>query len=153
MSLVENKGEGAGIGSNKTTMQAWHLWREKGKEGLGRKSQPGWCGVSKQKLLVGDRKALQPVTLPYSVIGSEWPQGKCGFAVKTVMDTRGQQLGLSVNSAPGSSSLEGDLNGTLPGPPRYAYVHSFGESVPFVIFTIYLGSPKSLEPLIVLTPK
>lgn len=95
---------------------------------------------------------MTPIPLPHSVIGSEWPQGKCGFAVKTVMDTRGQQLGLSVNSAPGSSSLE-DLNGTLPGPPYYAYVHSFGESVPFVIFTICLGSPKSLEPLIVLTPK
>lgn len=97
-------------------------------------------------MLVGGRKALQPIPLPHSLIGSKWPQGKCGFTVKTVLDIRGWQLGLSVNSAPGSSSLE-DLNGILPGPPHYAYVHSFGESAPFIIFTI------CLEPLIVLTPK
>lgn len=52
------------------------------------------------------QKGTATSVLPCSVIGSKHPQGKCGFAKNTIVNPRGQQLGLSINSAPGSSSLE-----------------------------------------------
>lgn len=165
---MEDKAEGAGIGSNETTVQVWHLWKENKKEGLGRKSHT--AVQFQERLSQADENSLRTsclleasqvrqkgmalVCLPSSVIGSTPPRGS-----EALLCLLSHIQGCSRWGCPNSLLLAGVLWKEIWAVHLQGYYTilmciPLGKvAVTFVLLATCLGPPKCSGPLTGLTQK